>query len=58
MEPRIVDYILSRCPRAPAALVDLMDALDQASLVKQRPITVKLVAEVLSASAPDASAPV
>ena len=54
IEPRVIDYILSHCPRAPAALVDLTDALDRACWVKKRPVTVKLVGEVMATIAPAA----
>lgn len=49
-EPRVIDYILSRCPRGSGALVGLLDALDEMSWIKKRRITVKLVGEVLAAS--------
>ncbi len=57
IEQRVLDYILSHCPRAPGALVDLIDALDQASWIKKRAVTIKLVGEVLAGQPPGPIAP-
>lgn len=43
----VVDYLLRRMPRDLPSLLALIDALDRASLERQRPLTIPLAREVL-----------
>lgn len=45
----VVDYLLSRLPRSLASLRAVLERLDRFSLARQRPITVPLVRELLTA---------
>jgi DnaA family protein len=50
----VTDYLLRRMPRDLPSLIALLDALDRASLERQRPLTIPLVREVLGEAAPEA----
>jgi len=47
VEPRVVDYAITRIERSFAAVEALVAALDRAALAAKRPLTVPLVREVL-----------
>jgi DnaA family protein len=49
-------YLLKRVPRDPAAVFDLLDRLDQASMVEQRRLTIPFVKAVLAELLPGAPA--
>lgn len=50
LSDEIVAYLLTRVPRDMATLTALLEALDRQALVRQRPLTLPLVREVLGAS--------
>ena len=49
-------YLLKRVPRDPAGVFDLLDRLDQASMVEQRRLTIPFVRAVLAELSPGAPA--
>jgi DnaA family protein len=49
-------YLLKRVPRDPAGVFDLLDRLDQASMVEQRRLTIPFVKAVLAELSPGAPA--
>ena len=52
----VIDYILPRLTRTPAAIRDLVSALDRASLAESKRITVSLARRVLDELAPEKAA--
>jgi len=50
LSDEIAVYLLTRVPRDMATLTALLEALDRQALVRQRPLTLPLVREVLGAS--------
>lgn len=52
VETHVVTYAMARTERSYAAVQDLVAALDRQSLIRKRPVTRALVAEVLGDTAP------
>lgn len=54
VETHVVTYAMARIERSYAAVQDLVAALDRQSLIRKKPVTRALVAEILGDSVPDA----
>lgn len=53
VETHVVTYAMARIERSYAAVQDLVAALDRQSLIRKKPVTRALVAEILGDSAPE-----
>lgn len=53
MPEAVVNYIMSRCARDLAGLLDVLSALDRASMIRGRPLTIPFVREVLKIAEPE-----